>query len=150
VKSRYGLELYEAGLYAGESEEKVGFVYFLQACEIRIRVGAPDGFPMAGLVVRVFDELGVLVSSLNSPEEGIEPFTMGPSHTFTYSVPEMSLMPGRYSVSVFVYRPHDPTRYLEAENCFEFEVFPAVTPGGLLAYTKDHGVTRFVSGCKLL
>jgi lipopolysaccharide transport system ATP-binding protein len=149
VVSKYGIELFEAGMYRpGELEPAAG-IYFLDPCEVRIRIGAKDGFAMTGLVVRVFDELGALVSSLNSTEEGIEAFSMGPSQTFVYPIPKMSLMPGRYSVSVFVYRPHDGTKYLEADSFFEFEVLPALIPGGMLAYTKEHGIARFVDGCTL-
>jgi homopolymeric O-antigen transport system ATP-binding protein len=149
VVSRHGIELFEVGLYTGPEQSPSGVVYFLQSCEIRIRIGARDGFSMAALVVHVFDEYGALVSCLNSNEEGVEAFTMGPEHTFIYPVKSMSLMPGRYTVSVFVHRPHDATKYLEADSCFEFEVLPALIPGGMLAYTKDHGVARFVDGCRL-
>jgi lipopolysaccharide transport system ATP-binding protein len=149
VVSRYGIELYEAGIYAPPSLAPRAVVYFLQPCEIRIRIGAKDGFTMAALVVHVFDELGNHVSSLNSTEEGVEAFTMGSEHTFVYPIRRMTLMPGRYTVSIFVHRPHDPTKYLEADTFFEFEVLPAVVPGGMLPYTKDHGVTRFVDSCHL-
>ena len=150
VVSRHGIRLFEAGLYRDSGSEHVGSIYFLESCEIRIRIGSESGFQMAALVVRVFDELGSLVSSLNSTEEGIEAFTLGGSHTFVYPISEMSLMPGRYSVSVFVYRPHDATKYLEADSFFDFEVLPAAVPRGLLAYTKEHGVARFVDGCRVL
>jgi lipopolysaccharide transport system ATP-binding protein len=149
VLSRHGIELFEAGLYRQAETQQAGVVYFLQPCQIRVRIGAKDGFPMAALVVRVFDELGSLVSSLNSTEEGIEAFLMGADHTFVYPISQMTLMPGRYTVSIFVYRPHDGTKYLEADSFFDFEVLPALVPGGMLAYTKDHGVARFVDGCEL-
>jgi lipopolysaccharide transport system ATP-binding protein len=149
VVSKFGIELFEAGIYRTDEPDPAPAVYFLDSCEIRVRIGARQGFAMAALVVRVFDELGALVSSLNSAEEGIEAFFMGPNHTFIYPIRRMSLMPGRYSVSVFVYRPHDGTKYLEADGFFEFEVLPAVVPGGMLAYTKEHGVARFVEGCTL-
>jgi lipopolysaccharide transport system ATP-binding protein len=149
VTSRYGIELYEAGLYHGAGGEPSAVVYFLQPCEIRVRIGAPGGFDQAALVVHVFDELGSLVSSLNSTEEGIEAFTLRGERTFVYPVARMSLLPGRYTVSVHVHRPHDATRYLEADSYFGFEVLPAVVPGGMLPYTKEHGVARFVEGCRL-
>ena len=147
VVSRHGIELFEAGLYT--DSQPTGVVYFLQACEIRVRIGARDGFPLAALVVHVFDELGTMVSALNSNEEGVDAFTMGPEHTFVYPVSRMSLMPGRYTVSIYVHRPHDGTRYLEADSYFDFEVLPALVPGGLLPYTHSHGVARFVDGCSL-
>jgi lipopolysaccharide transport system ATP-binding protein len=149
VVSRYGIELVDAGLYRLHEQEPSSIVYFLEPCEIRIQIGAKEPFDSAALVVRVFDELGNLISSLNSTEEGIQAFRMDANHTFVYNIEQMTLMPGRYSVSIFVYRPHDSTKYMEAESFFDFEVYPAVVPGGLLAYTKEHGVARFVSGCRL-
>jgi len=150
VVSRWGIELFSAGLYAGQGDEDAGVVYFLQPCEIRIRIGSREPFPMAALVVHVFDELGTFVSALNSNEEGLDAFTMGTEHTVVYPVPKMTLMPGRYTVSIMVHRPHDATKYLEADNYFHFEVLPALVPGVLLAYTHDHGVARFVDGCHAL
>jgi lipopolysaccharide transport system ATP-binding protein len=150
VTSRHGITLYEAGLYVGSGPDPSNVVSFLQACEIRIRVGAKVDFPMAALVVHVFDELGTHVSSLNSTEEGVEAFTLSPSQTFIYRIKRMSLMPGRYSLSVFVHRPHDATKYLEADSAFDFEVLPALVPGGLLPYTSSHGVARFVDACMVV
>lgn len=147
--SSSGIDLFEAGLYLSGDIEPVNVISFLQSCEVRIRMGARDGFSMFGLVVRVYDELGTLVSSLNSCEEGVPAFTLGPDQTFVYAVPKMSLMPGRYSVSILVHRPHDPHKYLEADAYFQFEVMSAVIPGGSWAYTPSHGLARFVDGCVL-
>ena len=147
VTSRHGVELYDAGLYVDQLASSV--VPFLTPCEIRVRIGASAPFPMAGLVVRVFDEMGALVSSLNSTEEGIAAFTLKEPSTFVYPISQMVLLPGRYSVSVYVYRPHDNTKYLEADSYFDFEVLPALIPNGRSPYTRDHGVVRFVSGCRL-
>ena len=149
VTSRHGITLFEASVYDPGGESPRGAVHFLEPCEIRVRIGAANRFPMAALVVHVYDELGMLVSSLNSTEEGIAAFTMGAEHTFVYPVSTMSLMPGRYSVSILVHRPHDPQKYLEADNFFDFEVLSALVPGGLLPYTHSHGVARFVDGCRL-
>ena len=150
VTSRHGIQLYEAGLYNNANEPATSVVYFLQPCEVRVRIGAKNGFAMAALVIHIFDELGAHVSSLNSTEEGVEAFTMGPHHTFVYPIPQMSLMPGRYTASLYVHRPHDGTKYLEADSFFDFEVLPALVPGGMLPYTSSHGVARFVDGCKLV
>ena len=149
VTSRYGITLFDAAIYDEAGKSPRGAIYFMEPCQIRVKIGASAGFAMTGLVVYVFDELGTLVSSLNSPEEGIAAFTMGPEQTFVYPIKEMSLMPGRYYVSVLVHRPHDPTKYLEADNVFDFQVLPALVPGGLLPYTENHGVARIVDGCWL-
>ncbi len=150
VVSRYGIDVLEAGIHDSADGGATSVVHFLQPCQIRVRIGAKQGFEMAALVVRVYDELGALVSSLNTSEEGIEAFHLGDSRTIVYRIAQMSLMPGRYSVSLYVYRPHDGTKYMEADSFFEFEVLPALVPGGQLPYTSEHGVARFVDGCELV
>jgi hypothetical protein len=75
---------------------------------------------------------------------------MREERTFLFDINSMQLMPGQYSVSVYIYRPHDGQVYLEADSFFDFEVLPAVVPGGMLPYTHQHGVARIVNGCKLI
>jgi lipopolysaccharide transport system ATP-binding protein len=150
VVSKYGIELHDAGIYAPGSAEPLAVVYFLDPCEVRIRMSAADGFAMAALVVRVYDDLGSLVSTFCSCEEGVDAFTLRTEKTFLFNINSMQLMPGVYSVSVYIYRPHDGTVYLEADSFFDFEVLPAVVPGGMLAYTHNHGVARIVDSCQLI
>ena len=150
VVSKYGIELHDAGLYAPGGTEPLAVVYFLDPCEVRIRMSAPNSFAMAALVVRVYDDLGSLVTTFCSCEEGVDAFTLTTEKTFLFDIKSMQLMPGQYSVSVYIYRPHDGTVYLEADSFFDFEVMSAVVPGGMLAYTHNHGVARIVDGCKLL
>ena len=147
IVSKYGIELHDADMFVEQAPSRV--VYFLNPCEIKIRIGSKEPFPLAGLVVRVFDELGNLVSSLNSTEEGVEAFTLHSVRTFVYPIAKMQLFPGRYSVSIYIYRPHDNTKYLEADGYFDFEVLPSLVPDGRSPYTKDHGVVRIVNGCHL-
>ena len=150
VVSKYGIELHDAGIYAPGGREPLAVVYFLESCEVRIRMSAEKGFAMAALVVRVYDDLGSLVSTFCSCEEGVDAFTLTSEKTFRFDIKSMQLMPGQYSVSVYIYRPHDGTVYLEADSFFDFEVLPAVVPGGMLAYTHNHGVARIVDSCTLL
>jgi lipopolysaccharide transport system ATP-binding protein len=150
VVSKYGIELHDAGIYAPSGRDPLAVVYFLEPCEVRIRMSAAQGFAMAALVVRVYDDLGALVSTFCSCEEGVDAFTMREERTFLFDINSMQLMPGQYSVSVYIYRPHDGQVYLEADSFFDFEVLPAVVPGGMLPYTHQHGVARIVNGCKLI
>ena len=150
VVSKYGIELHDAGIYAPGGTDPLAVVYFLDPCEVRIRMSAAQGFAMAALVVRVYDDLGSLVSTFCSCEEGVDAFTLTTEKTFLFNINSMQLMPGQYSVSVYIYRPHDGTVYLEADSFFDFEVLAAVVPGGMLAYTHNHGVARIVDSCKLI
>jgi len=60
VVSSYGIQLFEAGMYLPAETSPTRAVYFQDPCEIRIRIGSQGGFEQAGLVVRVFDDLGLL------------------------------------------------------------------------------------------
>jgi len=150
VVSKYGIELHDAGIYAPGASSPLEVVYFLEACEVRIRMSAAQGFAMAALVVRVYDDLGSLVTTFCSCEEGVDAFTLKEPRTFLFGIKSMQLMPGQYSVSVYIYRPHDGQVYLEADAFFRFEVLAAVVPGGMLAYTHQHGVARIVDSCHLV
>ena len=66
-----------------------------------------------------------LVSSLNSTEEGIAGLhAWAREHTFVYPIGSDDPDARPIFVSVFVHRPHDATKYLEADNFFDFEVLP--------------------------
>ena len=55
------------------------------------------------------------------------------------------LMPGRYSLSVFAFRPYDSVTYLGAGRWRDFEVAPAVLPCGMWPYgveNRQHGLMR--------
>jgi lipopolysaccharide transport system ATP-binding protein len=147
--SKHGIELFEAALHTLPDRSPAHTVPFLSPCEIRVRLGSRTGFDQGALVVHVLDSLGNRVSSLNTTEEGVAARRLGPDQTFVYPIPAMTLMPGRYAVNVYVHKPHDPTRYFEAESLFEFEVVPSPVPGGLLPYQSHHGITRFVAGCRV-
>lgn len=149
VMSKYGIELTDAEMLPLTGERTTRALHFDEACELKISIGARENFAMAGIVVRIHDETGTLATTLCSPEEGIDPFMLGPQQTVRFHVPHMSLMPGRYSISVYVFRPSDGTAYLEAESFSDFEVLPAVVRNGMWPYLKLHGIARIADGCSI-
>jgi lipopolysaccharide transport system ATP-binding protein len=146
VRSRHGIELFEARLVPKSDLKSSRPIHFDEPCELRIRIGADEPQASVAVVVRIHDEAGALVSSVCSPEEGIAPFVLGTQHTVRFDIPRMLLMPGRYFVSVFVFRPNDSTAYLEADGFTKFEVLPAVVRGGMWAYEHHHGLVRISDG----
>ena len=62
------------------------------------------------------------------------------------------LIPGRYSLSVYAFRPYDPVAYLSAERVRDFEVAPAVLPGGMWPYgveNRQHGLVRLADAVEM-
>jgi lipopolysaccharide transport system ATP-binding protein len=101
------------------------------------------------LVVRIHNSMGVLVSSICTPEEGIPRIDFSDYTEVTFQLPNLQLFPGRYTLSVYVRRFDDPIAYLEAEDCLSFSVEPYVVNNGLWAYERAHGVVRISQGAYL-
>jgi lipopolysaccharide transport system ATP-binding protein len=144
--SRHGLELGEIGLRAAGSETSTDCVLFNDDYELAVTVRARQLVYGGGLVVRVRDTLGTLVSSACTVEEGLGTVDFTSSHTVTFNLPRLQLMPGRYFVSVYVYKPNDAIKYLEVEDALTFEVQPAVVRGGGRPYVREHGLVRIADG----
>ena len=89
-------------------------VVFNSDAEIHLRVEAKQKLDHLAIVVHLRDANEVHVASMCSPEEGHSPFSLEPgeSVTFRCRMEPVRLMPGRYSLSVFAFRPYDPITYL--------------------------------------
>lgn len=146
VHSEYGIQLYEANMTPKSEPNSLRPIYFDEPCELKVVIGADEPFHTAAVIVRIIDDDGVLVSSVCSPEEGIAPFMLGRQQMLLFDIPRMSLFPGRYVISVFVFRPNDTIFYLAAEGFSRFEVLPAVVQSGMWAYAGHHGIVRISNG----
>lgn len=100
----------------------------------------------ATLIVEIRDEIGVLVSELHPPEEGLEPCRLNGKVTFHFQLPKLALIPRTYTVGVHVDRPLDGIRYLDVLQCLRFEVQPAIVNNGMWPYTSKHGYVRLANG----
>ncbi len=107
-----------------------------------VRVKSP--LTHAALNLRVYDEMNNKVTSIGTVEEGLGPITMEADLRVKYRLPRLGLYPGRYTVSLEVDRPNDPTRYLQIEDALVFDVQPAIIHDAMWAYEKGHGVGRIV------
>ncbi len=145
-RSLYGLELQEVSLLESGSQLATLGPVFNQSYRLQLRFLAQESITQAAVVVRLFDAVGTLVSSICTPEEGINPFTLSGAIEVCFDLPKLQLMPGPYRLSVFVYRANDPGVYLEAEDALAFELYPAIVRDGMWAYRPDHGVVRIANG----
>ena len=76
----------------------------------------------------------------------------GQTVSFRCRMEPVRLLPGRYSLSVFAFRPYDPVTYLGAERVRDFEVAPAVLPGGMWPYgveNRQHGLMRLADAVEM-
>jgi lipopolysaccharide transport system ATP-binding protein len=149
---RHGLEMRDVfvnGVRDTDSERKTA-IFFDEEYRIVVKLRARDGFQQCAIVVEVRDDMGVLVSSLCSVEEGIDPFDFEGDCTVAFSLRPIQLYPGRYTGTVLVYRPHDETRYLEARDAFSFEVQPKILHNAMWAYAGHHGFARMSESAALI
>ncbi len=122
-------------------------VIFNTAAEIHLHLEAKRTLDNLAIVVHLRDANDVHVASMCSPEEGHLPFDLraGKCVAIRCRLDPVRLMPGRYSLSVYAFRPYDPVAYLSAERVRDFEVAPAVLPGGMWPYgveNRQHGLLR--------
>ena len=152
VESAY-LRLDEVRL-SQESMEDANTVVFNVPAELHLRVEARQALDNLAIVVHLRDANDVHVASMCSPEEGHLPFSLatGQSVSITCRMNPVRLMPGKYSLSVYAFRPYDPVAYLSAERVREFEVAPAVLPGGMWPYgveNRQHGLLRLADAVQM-
>ena len=129
-------------------------VIFNVPAEIDLFIQAKQTLDNLAIVVHLRDANDVHVATMCSPEEGHLPFHLeaGKNVTVRCRMNPVRLMPGRYSLSVYAFRPYDPVAYLSAERVRHFEVAPAVLPGGMWPYgveNRQHGLTRLADAVEL-
>ncbi len=148
--SPYGIELVEAVLEDVVTDQATRSLIF--DCNYRLRLVLEAHQPLqgCGVVVRIHDAIGTLVSSLCSTEEGIDPFPLRQRTELVFDLPHLSLFPGQYHASVYLYRAHDPVAYLEAENALPFEVHPAIVRDSMWPYRSEHGVVRLSQAARVI
>ncbi|MDX2217291.1 MAG: ABC transporter ATP-binding protein [Oculatellaceae cyanobacterium bins.114] len=147
--SQYGIELVDMTLQDAEGCITRSPI-FDRDYTLKLQFHAHSPLSDCGVVVRVHDAVGTLVSSICSTEEGIAPFPLKGDRQMMFDLPRMPLFPGQYRVSVFVYRSNDPIAYLEAEDVLDFEVHPAIIQNAMWAYRSDHGIVRLSHAGRLV
>lgn len=146
--SPYGIQLVAAAL-EDEDHVRTQSPIFDRNYKLNIKLNAHSPLSDCAVVVRIYDMMGTLVSSLCTIEEGLEPFALKDEREVSFKLPHLSLYPGSYRASIFLYRSNDPVTYLEAEDVISFEVQPAIVESAMCAYRNDHGLVRLAQGSYL-
>jgi lipopolysaccharide transport system ATP-binding protein len=144
--SKYGIQLLEISICDADDEFKTDSPIFNQSYKLNLVIKSENIITHAGIVIKIYDSLSILVSSICSPEEGLNFFTLSDVVNITFSLPNLKLFPGNYTASVFVYRANESVAYLEAEEVLSFEVQPAIVKDAIWAYRQDHGIVRVADG----
>ncbi|MGI0488912.1 ABC transporter ATP-binding protein [Pantanalinema rosaneae CENA516] len=147
--SPYGIELVEAVLQDVDHLPTRSLV-FDRDYTLRVILQAHQSLMNCGVVVKVFDSVGTLVSTLCSTEEGIAPFALRDRHEVTFDLPRLPLFPGEYRASIYIFRPNDGIAYLAAEDVLSFEVHPAIIQDAMWAYGRQHGIFRLSQSASVM
>jgi homopolymeric O-antigen transport system ATP-binding protein len=140
--NEHGLELTRVALTEAHTGEATDAPVFSQDYLLTVGIRAHSRVAKAALVIRIHDEMGTLVSSMCTTEEGVDPFDLDGAFNVSFTVPKLPLYPGKYFISVFVYRCNDPTTYLGVDDAMSFRVEPAIISGAVWAYSRQHGLVR--------
>ncbi len=140
--SRYGIALLKVVLQDADTGDITHSPVFDGNYLLKLNLKANKPLTDAAIVVRIYDNMGSLISSICSVEEGITPFLLKEQVEVNFLIPKLKLFPGQYRVGVFLYRSNDHNVYLEAEDALKFEVHPAIVNQAMWAYRNDHGVVR--------
>jgi len=141
-KSKFGIQLTHIKITDTNSHESIKVLNFNHDYILSISLNSDNLITRSGLVVRFYNYLGLLVSSICTPEEGMELFDLKGLFQYSFKLSKLQLMPGQYSISLFVYRAHESQAYLEAENIFDFEIQGFNLKNAMWSYRQDHGVVR--------
>lgn len=117
--------------------------------QLRVSLMSNERVNGANVTVKIWDDMGTLVSALDSQEEGIIPFELYGKKEILFKLPRLSLLPRSYSISLHVRRPPELRRYLDAESLMRFDVEPAIVYEGGRGYSREHGYTRISDGAQL-
>lgn len=147
--SSNGIELVNVHFQDKQTGDICQATIFNRSYTLNLLFNAEEAITNVALVVRVFDEIGTLVSSICTPEEGVAAFVLSGRIEVSFNLPKLQLMPGQYSISVYVNRINDQKTYLEVEDACFFEIHPAIVMDAMWAYRQDHGIVRISDGCQV-
>jgi lipopolysaccharide transport system ATP-binding protein len=150
IEDRNGIQLKNLFIYDPEHCQETNMLTFGRTYRLHLGLRSHNAITQAVIVIKFFNSLGILVSSICSLEEGIEPFLFSENIELSFFLPQIQLFPGQYSIGVFVYRFNEVQAYFEAERILDFEVESAMVQNASWAYRQDHGVFRVSDGGNLL
>ena len=138
-EGRDGLRLLRPRFYQRDGTEAGTTLEFGRGYQLKMTVQSPQPL-RAALVISVYDEEGLKVSSINSVEEGCDYWDLSQVRDVICDLPDLQLMPGNYQMTIDLCDQVD--LFLRAEGALCFSVEPRCIDGAAWAYNKSHGVYR--------
>jgi lipopolysaccharide transport system ATP-binding protein len=117
--------------------------------DFNLRIGSKHQFRRAVVHVKLFDQEGSLVSSLESLVEGIDQFDFIGLADVVFKVKAIGLRPGLYwaGFELYVWGEDRPT--LSVERALDFEIIAATVDDAFWPYLREHGIVRLASSAEL-
>ena len=148
--NKYGVALQSVALIDPVTGDATDSPVFAQDYRLVVKLRVDRPLDAMSIQVRVFDELGTRISTLCTPEEGVEPNRLVGEVQCTFHIPKLPLIPRGYIAGVWLERPHDSTDYLAVEQALTFQVQPAIVRNGMWAYQARYGYVRLADGAEVV
>lgn len=142
----HGLELTDVAIMDAKNGFPTETLLFNEDYQLRLEVRAHQLQKHGGIVARIHDDLGILVTSLCAVEEGIGVMDYDGTHEVVFNIPKIQLLPGRYSMNVYMYKLFDHVTYMECNDALSFEVLAAPVMGASKFYNRGAGLVRIGAG----
>lgn len=117
--------------------------------DFALRLGAKQPFKRGVAQVKIFDQEGALISSLESLAEGVDQFNITESVEVVFNVRSLGLLPGTYVAGFSLYAWGEEEPRLFAEACLSFEVVAATVNDAYWPYLREHGIVRLAHSANL-
>jgi lipopolysaccharide transport system ATP-binding protein len=110
---------------------------------LRLELSVPK--EKIGVTLTLKNEEDTVVSSICGPEEGIGWLAAKKSVHIVYDLPNLSLVPGKYSIDVELFGLGGQVQF---ERALEFDVQETMGIGATASYGSQHGFFRIAQGAK--
>ena len=131
-------------IYEKNSGQKSQNITFGQNYSAQLEITAKEPNVKASPLLKIFNQNGVLVTSICGPEEGIEFHELRQKERYLIDLGKVTLFPGHYRVSVFFYGL-GPEPIIEIPSALEFEVLGSPLQETGRTYRADHGIFRIAN-----
>jgi lipopolysaccharide transport system ATP-binding protein len=125
------------------------YLTFGRDYDFKLRIGSKNRFRRTIVQVRLFDNDGTLISTLESLVEGIDQFDFIGLVEVVFNVRSIGLLPGFYRAGFDIYAWGEDHPTLSVERALDFEIIAATVNDAHWPYIREHGIVRLASSAEL-
>jgi lipopolysaccharide transport system ATP-binding protein len=141
-----GVEMRCIRIVAAVSGESTNHPVFNRDYVLELMFEARTPVRDAMVLAEIEDAMGVVISSLGTVEEGVNPFVMNGFVTVRFRLDALMLMPGAFRIRASIYRWFENSPLLQVLNALAFEVQPAAIGSAIASYQRIYGLVRIARG----